>query len=55
MRNKNLFETKMNRLDGKLQTIKVMVTRNTSINDIHNIVDEAEELLEDMRNMLDRE
>ena len=45
----------MERLDGKLQQIKVMSTRKISLQQLHTMIEEGEELLEDMRNMLERE
>ena len=55
MRNKQLFEQKMDRLEGKLQQIRVMSSRNISLQDLYKMLDEGEELIEDMRNMLKRE
>jgi hypothetical protein len=55
MRNKNLFESKMDRIDGKLQTLKVMITRQTTVQDLQRTIGEIEELSQDMRDMLERE
>ena len=55
MRNKQLFEQKIERLHGKLQQIRVMSSHNLSLQDLYKMLDEGEELLDDMANMIDRE
>jgi len=56
MRNVDLFRQKLSRIDGKLKTIKVMVTRKgTSVEDIHNAVDAIENECRDLSTMIDRE
>jgi len=55
MRNKQLFEKKLERLHGKLQQIRVMSSRNISLQDLYAMLDESEELIEDMTNMLERD
>jgi len=55
MRNKQLFEQKIERLHGKLQQIRVMSSRNISLQDLYKMLDEGEEILDDMVNMIDRE
>lgn len=54
MRNKNLFENKMDRLSGKLQLLKVQITRNTSLAEIRRTIEESEELVDDMRDIVER-
>lgn len=56
MRNVDLFRQKLSRIDGKLKTIKVMVTRKgTSVDDIHKVVDAIENECRDLNTMIDRE
>jgi len=56
MRNIDLFRQKLSRIDGKLKTIKVMVTRKgTSVDDIHKVVDAIENECRDLNTMIDRE
>jgi hypothetical protein len=56
LRNKQLFIDKMNRIDGKLKTIRVMSTRQgTTVQDIHKLLDEVEELMTDLEDMVERE
>jgi hypothetical protein len=55
MRNKELFETKLERLSGKLQQIRVMSSRVKSLQELYTMLDEGEDILEDMRNMLERD
>ena len=56
LRNKQLFIDKMNRIDGKLKTIRVMSTRQgTTVQDILKLLDEVEELMTDLEDMVERE
>ena len=56
MRNIELFRQKLSRIDGKLKTIKMMVTRKgTSVDDIHKVIDAIESECSDINNMIDRE
>jgi|TARA_R110000796_G_scaffold96775_2_gene203415 hypothetical protein len=56
MRNVDLFRQKLSRIDGKLKTIKVIVTRKgTSVDDIHKVVDAIENECRDLNTMIDRE
>jgi|TARA_B110000971_G_scaffold210829_1_gene238453 DNA-binding FrmR family transcriptional regulator len=56
MRNIELFRQKLSRIDGKLKTIKMMVTRKgTSVDDIHKVIDAIESECSDINTMIDRE
>ena len=56
MRNKDAFIKKMNRIEGKLKAIRVMVTRQgTTIKDIHEILDVIEDEMGDLNTMIERE
>jgi len=55
MRNKQLFEKKVDRLDGKLQQIRVMASRVKTLEELYKLLDEGVEIVEDMRNMLERD
>ena len=56
MRNKELVNRKLEQLDGQLQVIKVMSTRpTTTIEDIHNSISKCEELISNIKDMVDRE
>lgn len=56
MKNKQLFVDKMNRIDGKLKTIRVMVTRpGITVQDIHSTLDQIEEQMSDLGTMIERE
>jgi len=56
MRTIDLFRQKLSRIDGKLKTIKVIVTRKgTSVDDIHKVVDAIENECRDLNTMIDRE
>ena len=56
MRNKQLLQSKLERIDGKLKAVRVMSTRRgVTVQDIHKILDEIEELVEDVSTMVERE
>jgi DNA-binding FrmR family transcriptional regulator len=56
MKNKELFINKMSRIDGKLKTIRVMVTRQgTTVQDIHSILDQIDSEMSDLSTMVERE
>ncbi|MDB4344536.1 hypothetical protein OAA18_00460 [bacterium] len=55
MRNKQLFEQKVDRLEGKLQQIRVMASRVKTLEELYKLLDEGVEIVEDMRNMLERD
>ena len=56
MKNKELFVDKMNRIDGKLKTIRVMSTRQgITVQDIHKVLDEIDEQMGDLSSMIERE
>jgi len=56
MRNKQLFLDKMSRIDGKLKAIRVMSTRQgTTVQDIHKLLDEIGEQMDDLSTMIERE
>ena len=55
MKNKELFRKKLDRIDGKVRTIKVMVTRQgTSVEDINEVLDTITNELSDLNTMLER-
>ena len=56
MRNRELFKQKLNRVDGKLKTIRVMATRQgTTVQDLDKILDSIYEELGDLNTMIERE
>jgi len=55
MRNKNLFFTKLERVEGKLKALDMMVTRQgTTMNDIHNTTSDIREIMDDLRTMVEQ-
>ena len=56
MRNKELFVRKLDHVMGKIQTIRVMSTRQgTTVQDLDKILDSIYEELGDLNTMLERE
>jgi hypothetical protein len=56
MRNKELFRKKLDNVVGKIKTIRVMATRQgTTVQDVHALCDQIEELVSDLNTMLERE
>ena len=55
MKNKELFQQKLGRIDGKVKTLRVMTTRQgTNIQDIHDTLDAITEELNDLNSMVER-
>jgi prefoldin subunit 5 len=56
MRNKELVNRKLEQLDGQMQVIKVMATRSTTtVQDIHDSISKCENLIDEIKSMVDRE
>ena len=56
MRNKELAQKRIERIAGKLKTIRVMVTRQgVTTKDINDVVDAIENELGDLQTMIQRE
>jgi hypothetical protein len=56
MRNPELAMQKLEKLNGKLTTMKVMITRPTTTTDqYHQLIADAEEIIEDLKIMVQRQ
>jgi hypothetical protein len=56
MRNPELAVQKLEKLNGKLTTMKVMITRPTTTTDqYHQLIADAEEVIEDLKMMVQRQ
>ena len=56
MRNKELAQKRVERIAGKLKTIRVMITRQgVTTQDINEVVDAIENELNDLQTMIQRE
>jgi hypothetical protein len=56
MRNPGVAMQKLEKLNGKLTTMKVMITRPTTTTDqYHQLIAEADELVEDLKMMVQRQ
>lgn len=56
MRNPDLAVQKLEKLSGKLTTMKVMITRPTTTTDqYHQLIADAEEVIEDLKMMVQRQ
>ena len=56
MRNPELAVQKLEKLSGKLTTMKVMITRPTTTTDqYHQLIADAEEVIEDLKMMVQRQ
>jgi DNA repair ATPase RecN len=55
MKNKELFQQKLGRIDGKVKTLRVMTTRQgTSVQDIHDVLESITDELSDLNSMVER-
>jgi len=56
MRNKNTCIRLMDKLDGKLQTLKFILSRpNANIQEFNDVIDESKDLTQEVKSLLDRE
>lgn len=55
MRNRNLYFAKIESIEGKLKALQMMVKMGQPVEEFIRIMQEAEEYLQDMRDMIDRE
>lgn len=55
MRNRNLYISKIETVEGKLKTLQMMVKMNQPASDFIRVAQEAEELLQDVKDMFNRE
>jgi ribosome recycling factor len=56
MRNPDLAMQKLEKLNGKLTTMKVMITRPTTTTDQYQqLIKDAEEVIEDLKMMVQRQ
>ena len=55
MKNKDLFKSKLDRIDGKVRTLRVMTARRgTTVDDINTILDSIDSEISDLNTMLER-
>lgn len=55
MRNRNLYISKIETVEGKLKTLQMMVKMNQPASEFIKIAQQAEEILQDVKDMFNRE
>ena len=55
MRNRNLYISKIESVEGKLKALQMMVKMNQPTSDFIRVAHEAEEILQDVKDMFNRE
>ena len=55
MINKDLAMTKLEKLNGKLKTMYVMLDRHISKDEYKQVIESAENIIEDLKTMIQRE
>ena len=55
MRNRNLYISKIEQVEGKIKGLQMMVRMNQSAEEFLRTTQEAEELLQDIKDMFNRE
>jgi len=55
MRNKDLAMTKLEKLEGKLKTMYVMIDRPISIDEYKQLIESAEMIINDLKTMIQRD
>jgi hypothetical protein len=56
MRNKNTCIRLMDKLEGKLQTLKFILSRpNANIQEFKDVINDSKDLIQEVKSLLDRE
>ena len=55
MRNRNLYISKIESVEGKLKALQMMVKMNQPANEFIKVAQQAEEILQDVKDMFNRE
>lgn len=55
MRNRNLYFAKIESIEGKLKALQMMVKMGQPVEEFIRVMQEAEELLQDVKDMFNRE
>jgi len=55
MRNQELINKRFQQIDGKTKTLKFLVSRQSPVQDFKNELNQLEELIEDLKSLVDRE
>jgi len=55
MRNRNLYFAKIEAVEGKLKALQMMVKMSQSADEFLRVAQEAEEILQDVKDMFNRE
>ena len=55
MRNQELINKRFQQIDGKTKTLKFLLIRQSPVQDFKNELTQLEELIEDLKSIIDRE
>jgi archaellum component FlaC len=54
MRNQELIDKRFDQIDGKIKTLNYLLSRQSSVNDFKNELGQLEELVSDLKSLVER-
>ena len=55
MRNQELIDKRFEQIEGKIKTLKFLLSRQSSVNDFKNELNQMEELVDNLKSLIERE
>ena len=55
MRNQQLVDKRFDQIEGKIKTLKFLLSRQSSVNDFKNELNQMEELVNDLKSLVERD
>lgn len=55
MKNQELIDKRFSQIEGKLKTLKLLISRQTSVNEFRKEIESTEELVNDLKSIIERE
>lgn len=55
MRNQELIDKRFEQIEGKIKTLKFLLSRQSSVNDFKNELNQVEELVDNLKSLVERE
>lgn len=55
MRNQELIDKRFEQIEGKIKTLKFLLSRQSSVNDFKNELNQMEELVDNLKSLVERE
>jgi archaellum component FlaC len=55
MRNQELIDKRFDQIDGKIKTLNYLLSRQSSVNDFKNELNQLEEIVGDLKSLVERD